>query len=210
VFERTEKFDRCREGVRKNLPEIDRIEDEDLRERLVDAWALALSESDFERLDEIEGSGRPGDPVITVGTQAEHVRSVATTAIGIADGMDEVFGSIGIDRDILIAGALAHDLGKPFAFSPSNQQRWQEDPGRYGFPAVRSPIYGVSVAVRAGLPERIVHIIGAHSFQREGQFVVPSLEASIIQYADKAAWLALECAGLMDPSPVYRTPRVER
>ena len=204
MFERTEKFNRCRPTVRESLPEIARIESEDLRERLVDAWALALSESEFERIDDIEGSGRPGDPVMTVGTQAEHIRSVATAAIGIADGMDAVFGSIGVDRDILIAGALAHDLGKPFSFSPGNQQRWREDPGRHGFPAVRSPVYGVSVAVRAGLPEAIVHIIGAQSFQREGQFVLPSLEASIIQYADKAAWVALECAGLMDPSPVYR------
>ena len=49
---------------------------------------------------------------------------------------------------------------------------------------MRHPIYGVYVAMRAGLPEAVLHIVGAHSAHSEGPFVTPSLENVLVQYAD--------------------------
>jgi hypothetical protein len=50
----------------------------------------------------------------------------------------------------------------------------------------------------AGLPEEVIHVVGAHTLAREGQFVRASLECSIIQYADHAFWEILRHAGMID------------
>ena len=96
------------------------------------------------------------------------------------------------------SGGLCHDVGKPYEFSPRNIERWQADPGAVGFPSVRHPGYGVHLALTVGLPEAIVHIVGAHSMNAEGQFVQPSLENVLIQYADYAFWKILAQANLME------------
>lgn len=56
------------QGVRKSLPEIAEIKDPDLRERVVKAWALALSETEFTSIDAIRPSGNPESPPLLRGT----------------------------------------------------------------------------------------------------------------------------------------------
>ena len=187
-----------RRGVRESLPELEEIQDEDLRSKVVEVLALALSETEFERLEEMRPSGNYNTPAMRRGTQADHFRGVARMAVALADGIEAVMGPIGIDRDVLIAGALCHDAGKPYEFSPRNIERWQANSGAVGFPSVRHPGYGVHLALTVGLPEAVVHIVGAHSMHAEGQFVRPSLENVLIQFADDAFWKILERAGLME------------
>lgn len=187
-----------RHGVRESLPELDDIRDAELRHKVVEALALALSETEFARLEELRPSGNYDTPMMLRGTQADHFRGVARMALALADGLEAVLGPLGIDRDVLLAGALCHDVGKPYEFSPRNIERWQANPGAAGFPAVRHPAYGVHLALTAGLPEAVVHIVGAHSMHAEGQYVQPSLENVLIQYADAAFWDMLERANLME------------
>jgi hypothetical protein len=40
-------MDELRAGVRKSLPEVEQITNKALRDKVVEAWALALSESEF-------------------------------------------------------------------------------------------------------------------------------------------------------------------
>jgi putative nucleotidyltransferase with HDIG domain len=187
-----------RQGVRESLPELADIQDAALRDKVVEALALALSETEFARLDEMKPSGNFNTPPMRRGTQADHFRGVARMAMSLADGLEAVIGPLGIDRDILLAGALCHDLGKPYEFSPRNIARWQANPAAAGFPSVRHPAYGVHLALTAGLPEAVVHIVGAHSMHAEGQYVQPSLENVIVQYADAAFWDMLDRANLME------------
>ena len=49
-----------RAGVRNSLPEIEEIQDPVLRDQVVEAWALALSETEFERIEDIPPTGIPG------------------------------------------------------------------------------------------------------------------------------------------------------
>jgi putative nucleotidyltransferase with HDIG domain len=183
-------------GVRENLPEVDEITDPDLRERVVAAWAMALSETEFKRIDEIRPSGNPNSPALRSGSQADHLRGVARIALAMADSLEGVLGSIGFDRDLLLASALCHDIGKPFEFSPANQKRWQADPKVSGFPAMRHPVYGAHIAISAGLPEAVCHAAGGHS--GEGELVVRSLENTIVHHADHAFWRILAGAGLLE------------
>ena len=73
-----------REGVRASLPEANLIADADLRERVIDAWALALSHSEFATIEEIPASGNPDSPPLERGTQADHIRGVTRLSLGVA------------------------------------------------------------------------------------------------------------------------------
>src|SRR5207302_2780829 len=110
-----------REGVRQSLPEIAEIRDAELQSKVVEAWALALSQTEFQRIEEIRPSGNPKSPAMKRGTQADHLRGVTRMALALAEQLERVVGSLGIDRDLLLACALCHDVGKPFEFSPRNQ-----------------------------------------------------------------------------------------
>ena len=54
--------DAQRARVRAELPEVEWIEDADLAARVVEAWALALSQSSFSAIADIRGSGNPDTP----------------------------------------------------------------------------------------------------------------------------------------------------
>src|SRR5688500_13864599 len=77
-----------REGVRASLPEVALITDADLRERVLDAWALALSHSEFTRIEDIPASGNPDSPPLERGTQADHICGVTRLSLAIADTLE--------------------------------------------------------------------------------------------------------------------------
>jgi len=182
-----------RESVRRSFrDELALIRNDDLRTGVIEAWAYALSQSEFTCIEEIRASGNPTTPALINGTQTDHIRGVARMAQGLADGLEQVHGDLGIDRDLLWACALCHDVGKPFEFSPRNQERWQRDVGASGYPAIRHSVYGVHVALTVGLPEAVAHTAGAHS--GEGELIKRSLENTLVHYADGAYWRAMERA----------------
>ena len=148
-------YDQFKEGVLASLLEIHEISDAGLRDRVTNAWAMALAEA-----------------------------------------LEEVVPDLGVDRDILLACGLCHDLGKPFEFSPSNQARWKQNPSASGFPALRHPVYGAHIALSAGLPEAVCHAAAAHS--GEGELVLRSLENTIVHHADHAYWRILASAGKLE------------
>ena len=188
-----------RQGVIKSLPEASQIKDEELREKVYDAWAISLSESGYSKLEEIPNSGTPETDIAKIGTQADHLRGVARIAAAIATELNDAFEDFDVDMDEVIAGGLCHDLGKPFEYA--NQQRWVSDPRITGKPSIRHTVYGVHVALTAGLPEKIAHIAGAHSL--EGEFVERSLAAEIVYYADHAFWGLLAKAGIADTMKTF-------
>jgi putative nucleotidyltransferase with HDIG domain len=190
-------LDTLRTGVRESLPELALIGNATLREQVVTAWSLALAESEFARIDDIPGAGDWKSPPMRDGSQAHHLRGVATMAVGMARGMQAVFPALQIDFDVLVAGALLHDVGKAFELSPRNLARWRAAPARTGLPAIRHPVYGVHVALMAGLPEAVVHIVGGHSMYGEGSLINPSIEDLLVQHADHVQWKVLNTADLL-------------
>jgi len=189
-------MDELKAGVRQSLPEIEQIKDAALREHVVEAWALALSETEYTSIDEIRASGGPDSPPLQHGTQSHHLRGVAMMALAMADSLEAMVGPLGIDRDVLLAGGLCHDLGKPYEFSPRNRARWQTNPAAAGFPTFRHPVYGAHLALSAGLPETVAHICAAHS--AEGENIQRSLENTIVHLADHAFWTILRRAGALE------------
>lgn len=189
-------YDVFREGVRASLPEIDEISDPELRDKVEGAWAMALAETEFGSIDEIRPSGNPDTPAMKSGTQADHLRGVTRMALALAESLETVVPGLGVNRDILLACGLCHDLGKPFEFSPANQERWRQNPAASGFPALRHPVYGAHIAITIGLPEAVCHAAAGHS--GEGELVVRSLENTIVHHADHAYWRILASAGKLE------------
>jgi putative nucleotidyltransferase with HDIG domain len=188
-----EVTEHLRQGVIESLPEVELIQDAELRRQVVEAWALCLARSSFARIEAIPAAGNPDTPPMRRGTQADHIRGVTRMALGLLEGLEAVYGPLGVDRDRLIAAALCHDVGKPYEFDPANQARWRADPAAAGHPAIRHSVYGVHIALSVGLPEEIAHVAGAHS--AEGQFVTRSLINTIVHHADYAFWDMLRRAG---------------
>lgn len=184
-----------RSGVIADLPELQLIADQDLREKATDAWVIALAQSSFRRIREIPGEATPGALVLKHGGQDLHLRGVTRLALAHVDYFADVFPEADIDRDIIIAGGLTHDVGKAFECDPENLRRWKADGSRVGRPSLRHPIYGAHICLLAGLPEAVVHIAACHS--PEGNNVRRSLECTLIHEADVAWWKIAAASGLV-------------
>jgi putative nucleotidyltransferase with HDIG domain len=192
-------MDKLRASVKASFPELAEIRDEELRAKVVEAWTLALSQTEYERIEDIPGSAVPTAGAMRSGTQVEHLRGVAQIALAMAEILERLGGPLGVDRDLLLAGALCHDVGKPYEYSPRNRARWQANPALAGFPAIRHPVYGAHIALTVGLPEAVAHAAGGHS--AEGERIERSLENTIIHMADVAFWSVLRRAGALEPAP---------
>ncbi|HEX6143266.1 MAG TPA: HD domain-containing protein [Geminicoccaceae bacterium] len=195
-----EVTDALRARVREELPEVEEIRDPELRDKVVEAWALALARSSFNAISEIEPSGNPGQNTLKSGVQSDHIRGVTRLAMRIAEEMGALFPGLEVDRDILIAGGLCHDIGKPFEFDPRNRAKWDANPRAAGRPAIRHPAYGVHICLTVGLPEEVAHCAAAHS--GEGELLMRSLENTIIHHADYAFWATAHAGDLLVPESV--------
>lgn len=163
-----------RELIRSAFPEIEEIENEDLEAMVIDVWATALEDSAFEELTtvpwwppfEIELSG---PPVTTV----EHVRGVAKLAIVIADELVIMYDG-GVDRDVVVAGALLHDISKLYELSGDGFTECQN--------LLPHPHYSVYVLASHGCSVHLQHIALSHS---QNSNVDPAtIEARIVEFAD--------------------------
>jgi 23S rRNA maturation-related 3'-5' exoribonuclease YhaM len=191
-----EVTDALRQSVTEDLPELNDLKNEKLRVCAIEAWAISLAGSSFRRISEIPGDGNPGLMVLKRGKQDVHLRGVARLALAIVDHFAEFFPEAIIDRDIVLAGALCHDVGKAWECDPLNQKRWKADPSRAGLPSLRHPVYGAHLCLIAGLPEEIAHIALAHS--PEGNNVKRSVECMIVHQADVAWWTTSAATGLIE------------
>ena len=171
-----------RQGVIEALFEAKKIENDELREQVYDAWALSLSKTSYRRIEEIPASGAPGGPELKGRTQADHLNGVARIGAAIAEAMKGLVEEWDVNTDEVIAGGLCHDLGKPFEYDPRNRERWEGDPSITGLPSMRHTLYGVHLSLSVGLPEQIAHIAGTHS--AEGELITRSLACEIVHIAD--------------------------
>lgn len=184
-----------RKGVIEDLPYADNIKDAELRERVYDAWAMSLSSSGFRRINDMKCDPTPGYAELKNRGQAAHLNGVARIGVAMANGLKDEVPQFDVDMDEIIAGGLCHDLGKPWEYDPNNIERWK-DHRITGRPSLRHTLFGVHIALSAGLPEQIAHIAGTHA--TEGDIIVRSLAGEIIAMADEAFWRVLESACLLE------------
>jgi putative nucleotidyltransferase with HDIG domain len=172
--------------VVKNIwPELDWIEDVDLREKTALVWETAFGKSvltpgDLHRIPFTLLCG----PDLKV-TFMEHKRSVVRIAREAGRTVNEMYhGELTVNMDVLIAGAILADVGKLLEYEKDENGNAVQ--GKYG-QFLRHPFSGVSLAEQCGLPPEVCHIIAAHA--DEGNLVKRTTEAYIVHYADFMTFL---------------------
>ncbi|WP_417210169.1 HD domain-containing protein [Antarctobacter sp.] len=186
--------------VTRDLPELEDIRNRDLRAKVVEAWSYALAEEGLRRISDMEGCGSPGRLQLRTGSQLTHIRAVTNMARASGEALKASDPDLPLDVDILIAGGLLHDVGKPFEFNAARRAGWTDRPSSCGFPAMRHPAHGWHICLTVGLPIEVAHIAGAHS--HEGEHLQRSLECILVHHADFAYWKALKVSGLLIDPPL--------
>ena len=166
-------------------PELDWIQDKDLREKTARTWELALERSvlSADDLNRIPFTLLCG-PDLKVSFMA-HKRSVVHIALESGKKMNEFYGDeLPVNMDVLIAGAILADVGKLLEYVlDENGKAIQGSYGKF----LRHPFSGVSLAESCGVPPEVCHIIAAHA--GEGNMVKRSTEAFIVHHADFMTFL---------------------
>ena len=177
-----------RDGVFKTLPQIMDIKNEELRNKVADAWAYSLQINGYRHIEDMPGSGMP--EASSLGDQSMHIRAVGYNALSLYENLCKAYErDMGLDKDMLIACALLHDVGKPYEYKPENRSRWAANHKLTGAPNARHPAYGTYIAITCDLPEEVVHVCACHS--PEGRFVTRSAYATLVHYADDGSWFSL-------------------
>ncbi|MEN6368779.1 MAG: HD domain-containing protein [Thermotogota bacterium] len=166
-----------RDEIQKILPEVDEIRDKTLRDKVLATWETGLARGGWKPADIARIPFTLLKPVKI--SFVDHVRSVTKICIAVSETFDEIYkGELKLNRDILIAGALLHDVGKLLEI--------QEKDGKFGKSKdgtlVRHPFSGLALADAQGLPAEVLHIIGCHS--KEGDHGKRTAEAIILHLAD--------------------------
>jgi len=81
------------------------------------------------------------------------------------------------------------DVGKLLEYEMCDGERRQSMKGRY----LRHPFTGVALAVEAGVPDEVCHIIAAHA--GEGDMVKRTTEAYVVHHADFMTFLPFKHRG---------------
>jgi len=165
------------------FPNLMDIQCEGLRENVAATWNEAITTGcggkgwSFDELRAVKFTLLAGDIEMTF---IEHLNSCVRQCIAIADVLDSAFAcEIPIDRDVLIAGALLADCGKPLEFDKDAAGTIVK--GTFG-EALRHPFSGVAMAYKNEIPPAVMHIIATHS--HEGEKVQRSIESIIFHHAD--------------------------
>ena len=167
-----------REKVLEIWPEINFIQDENLKTKTLDAWVYAIEQSSLEPkdLEEIPFSLLIKDCNVSF---MNHKRTCVQLAVDIAKKMVDNFGDeIKVDMDIMISGAILIDVGKLLEYEMVDGKISTSSYGKM----VRHPFSGVAIAARFDLPPEVQHIIGTHS--KEGDLGKRTVESIIVHHAD--------------------------
>ncbi|NOZ48350.1 MAG: HDIG domain-containing protein [Chlorobi bacterium] len=165
--------------------ELSWIKDNELRDKVIKTWELALERSvltpdDLKRIPFTLLCG----PDLKV-TFMDHKRSVVHIALDAGNKINSMYhGELECNMDVLIAGAILADVGKLLEYVlDNNNNAVQGDYGKY----LRHPFSGVSLAEECGVPAEVCHIIATHA--GEGNMVKRTTEAYIVHHADFMTFL---------------------
>jgi len=161
--------------VRELLPEVEQIQDQRLRDTVVEIWAMAWESSEWQELEKCP----KGTELPQTRTLVTHSRTVTQISMDMCDRLARQNG-LNISKDDVIAIALLHDVSKLHEFSKTSEGSEKSEIGKkyqHGFLAA-------FWMEKAGLSKDLVHAVIAHT---PLSAVVPQTqEAVIVHYADFA------------------------
>ncbi len=113
------------------------------------------------------------------GGYIEHVVSTAKLASALCDAVEDVYGGK-VDRDLVTAGILLHDIFKPVTYA-------LDEGGEFTSSALADYLDHISLAtaelVRRDFPLELIHIVTAH-YGSYGPVRPRTIEALVVHLAD--------------------------
>jgi putative nucleotidyltransferase with HDIG domain len=167
-----------KEEITKLFPEIDQIKDEDLKGQVISTWEEGIKKSPW-KIEELKTI-----PFTLLIPECEidlitHTRAVTQTALKVAAILLDFYNQkVKINFDLLIAGAILHDVGKILEYAKEGNKVVKSKTGKL----LRHPFSGSALAYKNKLPQEVIHMIATHA--GEGDEGYRSVEAMIIHYAD--------------------------
>jgi len=169
---------RASRSVSELFPEIKLIKRADLRKQVAAVWQGAIDSGGWD----LQDLGKIPFTLLIPGIKIDlvhHTRAVTRTAIGIAETLKSQYGgAITIDMDLLVAGAILHDVGKLLEYAKQGRKIGKSRLGNL----LRHPFSGQALAYKHGLPTEVLHMIAYHS--KEGDLGKRTTEAIIVHHAD--------------------------
>ncbi|MFC4357844.1 HD domain-containing protein [Halobium salinum] len=166
-----------REQVEAAFPELADVEDETLREQVVEAWCLGLDRGGWRDVEDIPYAWN-----IDEVSNVEHVRGVTRIAIRIAEEQREFHGA-DPDLDTVRAACLLHDVGKCYEYVAHVDADLVDPDPEYATEEVPHSMSGYALAHEVGCPlavqRAIPHFIG--------EIPKRTLEAELVTSANSAS-----------------------
>lgn len=170
-----------KETLLKIFPEILELHDETIRENVLDTYVAALVRGHW-RAEEMDEIPFTLDFPEFLFSYTDHVHGVTRVSLSVAKVFNEIYRSntkYRVDADLVLAGALLHDVGKLVEYEKDGKGFFQKTAiGK----DLRHPVLGAMLAFECGCGSALCHIIAVHA--AEGDCVRRSPEAIIVNKAD--------------------------
>jgi len=175
-----------RDEVLEVIPEFELISDDELREKAIGIWAEQLSIYGWKAsdLEEIPFTTLIKDNPVSL---AIHMRTLAKQCDVCVDLINKDYGdTLKINKDVLIAGALLHDIGK-IGGTEKSENSFRESQREK---LLHHSFSGVGILMSAGIMDEVVHAVALHSRDGEGRRATP--EAVLLHHIDFMNYEALK------------------
>ena len=174
------------EEIRALFPELEQIQDPALRDGVIDIWLDLAAETAWERFEDIPKNLKEEKHMTLIG----HIQGVTKMALAMADIAESLHG-VEVDRDLLIASCILHDISKPLESAPDPggpPTGTSVPPGKiteFG-EKIQHAVYGAHKIWEKRLPKtlELAHLVITHT--RTSNTRSKSYEAALLFYADWA------------------------
>ena len=184
-----------RKILTKRLPLINKISDGNLRGLVIEVWARLWRESPYGDIREAPNylSEINGDESLI-----RHTNAVAKMSEAVAREFQQAYG-ISLNYDILLAGAILHDVDKLVLYERQGDSVQLTELGR----KVSHGEYGALVAEQVGVPQEVANIIASHSPTIKRETLPATIEAVLVASCDEANFQSYR---LMTGKGLWRQP----
>ena len=163
-----------RKYIEALFPRIKNINDDDLRNKVINVWLKAWKMSDYKRIED-HSAWPPARDRLQL-SNVEHTNQVVECVLTVANIIERT-QKVKIDLDILIAAAILHDVDKIILFHESNGKLTP-----FGKLLTHTHL-GSFLALEEKLPSEVIHAMSAHS-QTFSKEIPRTPEALIISKLD--------------------------
>lgn len=161
------------------------ISDEALRNNVIKTWVEGCHQGGWKSMDQLESMP------FTLLTETcgvnfiEHTIAVTRGALALAEAQEKTYARMPytVNKDVLIAGGILHDVGKLMEIEPDGQGGFRKS---FAGEITRHPISGTVLAAACGIDGPVLNTIACHA--KEGDGRPQCLETVLIHQADFATF----------------------